>query len=101
MLVSRWQAPIVPDKNQILKMYEMEGLEPQEETFENGVSIKDQRRPFDIVITVSSGEIKFDITGNQLLLRQGDRIMIPSNTKYSFDIAGNEPGQIILARKLI
>ena len=84
MLVTRWQAPIVPQVSQILKMYEAEGLEPTEERFAANSEVAEQRHPFDEVITVAEGELMLDITGNKLLLRPGDRIVIPSNTKYQF-----------------
>src|SRR5687768_11617272 len=90
MLVTRWQAPLVPDIRQIKALFEAEGLVPFEEKFSPGAAIVDHRHPFDEVRTVVQGEVLFDITGNKLLLRPGDRIVIPSNTKHSFISQGNE-----------
>lgn len=100
MLVLRWQAPIVPDKSQIESLYVAEGLEPHEERYEPNALIEDHRHPFDEVITVVSGEAVFDIAGNKLLLRVGDRIVIPSNTRHSFKIQGDETCSFICANKM-
>ena len=99
MLVFRWQAPIVPDKKQIRALFEAEGLAPEEEVFPPETSIDWHRHPFDEVRTVVEGEVLFDIAGNTLLLRPGDRIVIPSNTKHSFKVQGKEPLLCIIARK--
>lgn len=91
MLVRRWQAPVLPDKSQIRSIYEAEGLVPQEEVFPPNAEVDLHFHPFDEVRTVAEGELIFDIAGNKLLLRAGDRIVIPANTKHSFKIQGTEP----------
>ena len=91
MLVMRWQAPIVPDRQQILLMFESEGLQPSEEIFPAKAVIQDHRHPFDEVRMVVSGQLLFDIAGNRLLLRAGDKIIIPSNTKHSKKVEGDGP----------
>lgn len=99
MLVFRWQAPIVPDKSQIESLYRAEGLTPNEELFKPETVVSDHRHPFDEVRTVVSGEMVFDIAGNKLLLRAGDRIVIPANTKHSFKAQGHEPCICLYASK--
>jgi quercetin dioxygenase-like cupin family protein len=84
MLVYRWQAQRVPDIQQIRNLFEAEGLTPFEETFPSETKIPDHRHPFDEVRTVAEGEVLFDVAGNKLLLRPGDRIIVPSNTRHSF-----------------
>ena len=100
MLITRWQAPIVPEKDQIKMWFEMEGLEPQEVTIEPKREYRDLRHPFDDVIMVSSGQLILDIAGNKLLLREGDKIVIPSNTKYSKHVNGDEPCTYIFAHRV-
>lgn len=100
MLVSRWQAPVVPDKMQIRSMFEAEGLVPQEETFPPETHVDWHRHPFDEVRTVVQGEVLFDIAGNKLLLRAGDRIVIPSNTKHSFKTQGTEDCVCVVANRI-
>jgi quercetin dioxygenase-like cupin family protein len=100
MLVFRWQAPIVPDKTQITALYEAEGLTPFEEVYSPETLVGDHRHPFDEVRTVVQGEVMFDIAGNKLLLRPGDRIVIPSNTRHSFKAQGNENCVCICANRV-
>lgn len=99
MLVTRWQAPIVPDIEQMLMMFQAEGLEPFEERLDGGVFIGDHRHPFDEVRMVASGQMVIDVAGNKLLLRAGDKIIIPSNTKHSKKIEGPDPCICICANK--
>jgi hypothetical protein len=99
MLVTRWQAPIVPAKAQVLMMFEMEGYPPYEEVFPPGTIIQDHRHPFDEVRMVVSGQLILDVAGNKLLLRAGDKIVIPSNTRHSKKVEGTEPCVCICAHK--
>ncbi|MCB0386674.1 MAG: cupin domain-containing protein [Bdellovibrionales bacterium] len=99
MIVTRWQAPLVPNKNQIHMMFVAEGLEPFEESFEPGSNINNHRHPFDEVRMVASGQMVIDVAGNKLLLRAGDKIVIPSNTRHSKKVEGTEPCVCICASK--
>ncbi|MCB0361477.1 MAG: cupin domain-containing protein [Bdellovibrionales bacterium] len=99
MLVTRWQAPIVPDFNQIKMMFLAEGLEPFEEHLASGCLIGDHRHPFDEVRMVVSGQLVIDVAGNKMLLRAGDRIIIPSNTRHSKKVDGEVPCHCICANK--
>ncbi len=89
MLVSRWQAPILPKREQIVLMLEAEGLKAYEECLPPQLFIPDHRHPFDEVRIVLSGELIIDVSGNKLLLRAGDKIVIPSNTKHSKSVEGD------------
>ncbi|NJL26075.1 MAG: cupin domain-containing protein [Calothrix sp. SM1_5_4] len=99
MLVSRWQAPILPTRQQMILMLESEGLEPQEESLPSGGQVSDHRHPFDEVRIVVSGQLKLDIAGNRMLLRAGDRILIPANTRHSKQADGDEPCVCLYAMK--
>lgn len=83
MIIKRWQAPITPDIKQIRQMFYLEGMQPQEETFEDGQEAIDRKFPFDEVRIIVSGEMILNVVGNKVLLKEGDRVMIPSNTKHS------------------
>lgn len=83
MIIHRWVAPIQPNKEQIKIMLEGEGLEPFEEVYEPNVKIPEHRQPFAEVRIVVEGELVFNIAGNQILLRPGDRVEVPANTKHS------------------
>lgn len=65
-------------------IFEAEGLFPSEEQLATKVHIADHRHPFDEIRVVMTGALLMNISGNQILLRAGDRIDIPSNTKHSY-----------------
>jgi quercetin dioxygenase-like cupin family protein len=91
MLVHRWQAPVLPSKQQMAFMLESEGLDLAEETLLPGQMVQDHRHPFDEVRMVCSGQLMVDIAGNRMLLRAGDRILIPANTRHSKANESAEP----------
>lgn len=99
MLVTRWQAAIVPNKQQMKLMFEAEGLLPYEETFPAQTQIQNHRHPFDEVRMVVAGQLLLDIAGNRLLLRPGDKIVIPSNTRHAKIVEGDSPCICICAQK--
>lgn len=99
MLVTRWQAPLTPNKEQILRIFEAEGLSPIEEELIGKTAIPDHRHPFDEVRMVVSGQLLLDIAGTKLLLRAGDRITIPANTKHSKKVDTDESCLCIYASK--
>ncbi len=101
MIVMRWQAPQRPDKSQIKMMFEAEGLQPFEEVYAPDAFVDNHRHPFDEVRVVAEGEMLFDISGNKLLLRAGDRIVIPSNTRHSKRVQGQESCVCICAHKTV
>ena len=90
MIVKRWLAPLVPNIQQISSLFEREGLEYFEELFKKGTFIPDHRHPFDEVRIIVQGQLLYNVTGNKLLLRQGDKIIVPSNTKHSKQVQGEE-----------
>ena len=83
MIIKRWLAPIKPSENQIKSFFERENLEYFKETFQAGDEVTDHRHPFDEVRMIVNGELFYNIAGTKLLLREGDKIVIPSNTRHS------------------
>lgn len=100
MIISRWQAPLTPGKEQIKRLFQAEGLEPYEEYTSQSEEITDHRHPFDEIRMVAEGELLLNIAGNQLLLRSGDKIVIPANTKHSHKANANSDCLCICARKV-
>lgn len=82
MLIQRWQASLVPTKEQIKLMFQNEGLEIIEEDIAPDTKFQEHRHPFSEVRIIVEGELLFNVGGTQLLLRAGDRIEIPANTKH-------------------
>ncbi len=99
MIVNRWQAPALPTKEQILMIFEREGLKPIEEVYKPGEEVTGHRHPFDEVRMLVKGALLIDIAGNRLLLRQGDKIVIPSNTRHSKKVQGKAPCVCICSYK--
>lgn len=83
MIVRRWQASAVPSVEQIEHMLRAEGLEPTREIYQGPTQVPEHMHPFDEIRMVAVGEIMMEVSGNRLLLRSGDRIDIPSNTRHS------------------
>ena len=100
MIVTRWQAPAVPSREQIRMLLDLEGLEPFTEECEPQKKIGDHRHPFTEVRYVVQGEMLFSISGNQFLLRPGDRVEIPANTKHWHMAQGNEKCLCVCAHRV-
>lgn len=100
MLFSRWQAPVIPSPEQFKMIFQAEGLIPKTEVCPKGSAVNDHRHPFDEIRVVLSGQMFMKISGNQLLLRPGDRIEIPSNTKHSMQVEGTEDCVCLTAQRI-
>ena len=100
MIIRRWQAPVTPDIKQIRQMFFLEGLKPQEEVLEDGQATKERKFPFDEVRIMVEGELILDIVGNKVLLKEGDRVMIPSNTKHTLK-CHKAPARSLYASKVV
>ena len=80
---------------------EDEGLEPYEETYQPKEKVAGHRHPFCEVRIVAQGEMLFNISGTQFLLRPGDRVEIPANTKHSHLSQGETACICVCALKAI
>ncbi|MEI7973038.1 MAG: cupin domain-containing protein [Bdellovibrio sp.] len=100
MLIHRWQAPIHPDKAFFRKSLAAEGLEPFDENLPSGYKIPDHRHPFGEIRFVVEGELLFNVSGNQVLLRPGDRIEIPANTRHSHSTQGSQTCICVCAHRV-
>lgn len=90
MIISRWQAEANPDQTILTQILLSEGLDTMRETFPAQKKISEHRHPFTEVRYIISGELLFNISGNQFLLRAGDRVEIPANTKHSYTNNANQ-----------
>lgn len=99
MLVYRWQAPLYPSQEQARMIFLAEDLSPREEILTKEENYPDHRHPFDEIRMILEGELSMNISGNQLLLRPGDKIMIPSNTKHSQRVLSERPCVCFVANR--
>lgn len=90
MIVQRWQAPITPSIEQMKMILHSEGLSFTEERYQTSDKIDIHKHPFEEVRLLVSGAMIYNLSGNKLLLRAGDRIEIPANTKHSTEVHGEE-----------
>lgn len=84
MLISRWQAASSPNLEQLRQILQAEGHDSKVETFLKNQKMIEKKHPFGEVRIVVEGELFLNVSGTQLLLRAGDRIEIPANTKHSY-----------------
>lgn len=84
MIISRWQAPLKPQKELLKMLFEAESIDCTEEVFLAQEKIQEHRHPFCEVRVIVEGEMLFNISGTQFLLREGDRVEIPANTKHYY-----------------
>lgn len=80
-------------------IFDAEGLSAAQEVLPPKTVIPDHRHPFDEIRVVTSGALFMNISGNQILLRAGDRIDIPANTRHSFSAEGDETCTCIVANR--
>lgn len=90
MIVQRWQAAVTPSVEQIKMILHSEGLEFSEEKYSPADSVEMHKHPFEEVRIVVHGSLIYNLSGNKLLLRSGDRIEIPPNTRHSTEVHGDD-----------
>ncbi|CAN5487758.1 hypothetical protein BH10BDE1_BH10BDE1_25310 [soil metagenome] len=99
MLINRWTGQALPSPQQLKMLLVNEGLSPEVESLPAHSNLKEHRHPFDEVRILVEGNLIMDINGNQLLLRPGDRIDIPANTKHSKTVHGGSPCISLIAKR--
>lgn len=99
MLINRWTGHSLPSPQQLKMLLVNEGLQPELETLAAHSSIKEHRHPFDEIRIVLEGNLIIDVNGNQLLLRPGDRIDVPANTRHSKMVHGGGACISIIAKR--
>jgi quercetin dioxygenase-like cupin family protein len=100
MLITRWQAQNVPTTEQVLKIFRAEGLSPVEESFPSESKCDEHRHPYDEVRMIVKGNIYFSVSGTKLLLRPGDKIEIPSNTRHEMEVEGPDTCVSVFSKRL-
>lgn len=101
MIINRWQAPMVPTKEQIKALLSQEGLDPIEEKFPVNYKINEHKHPFCEIRIIIEGNMLLNVSGNQVLLRAGDRVEIPANTKHSKQTQGEQELVCVCAYRAI
>ncbi len=89
MKITRWRADRKPTREEIESMFRDEGFEFVLEDLPSGSEIAEHRHPFDEIRMVVAGAMRYNIAGNEFILREGDRLELPSNTRHHTKV---EPG---------
>jgi quercetin dioxygenase-like cupin family protein len=100
MKITRWTAEIPVNKDIIMKLFEAEGLEPRSFPIKSGSRLANQRTHLTEIIQVVEGELIFNLSGTQFVLRAGDKLEMPANTAYSFSNIKNDDSLMISAQKI-
>jgi quercetin dioxygenase-like cupin family protein len=100
MKITRWTAEIPVNKDIILKLFEAEGLEPRPFNIKSGSRLINQRTHLNEIIQIAEGELIFNLSGTQFVLRAGDKLELPANTGYSFSNIKNEESVMYSAQKI-
>ncbi len=100
MKISRWTAEVSATPEIIQGIFAAEGLDGRTSTVKSGSKVVNQRAILNEVIQVINGELIFNLSGTQFVLRQGDKLEIPANTSYSFSNMKNEDCTLIMAQKI-
>ncbi len=84
MKITRWTAQIGPKKEIILQLIQAEGLDYTEVEVASGSKMSNLRTNMKETIQLMEGELIFNLSGTQFVLRAGDKLELPSNTLYSY-----------------
>lgn len=84
MKITRWTAQLDPNKEIISKLFQAEGLDYMEFNVESGKKKANLRTTMREIIQVVEGELIFNLSGTQFVLRPGDKLEMASNTLYSY-----------------
>ena len=101
MIIQRWQAPLQLTLPQAHLIFESEGLDCYEEIYQPQEKVREHRHLFSEVRILLEGEMLFNISGNQFLLRAGDRVEIPANTRHSHTAQGQGRCLCLCAERII
>lgn len=100
MKITRWSAQIGPKKEVILQLIQAEGLDYTEVVVTSGSKLSNIRTIMNEIIQIISGEIIFNLSGNQFVLRAGDKLELPSNTVYTYSNLRNESCVFLSAKTI-
>jgi len=90
MIIQRWFAQLPPEKEILKSLMLKSNLDVLEEALEPSKKIQEHKHSLTEVRVIVSGEMLIGIAGNQVLLRAGDKIEIPANTRHYKQNNGKE-----------
>jgi len=100
MKITRWRADRKPTREEIEKMFVDEGFEFSVEELPAGTEVQDHRHPFDEIRMIVTGAVRYNVAGNEFILREGDRLELPSNTRHKTKVEAAENCITICAQRV-
>ncbi len=100
MKINRWMSEVPASKELILKLLEQESLDAKDVAVSGGKKLMNMRTTMTEVIQLYSGELIFNLSGTQFVLRAGDRLQMSGNTIYSLNNLRDEPAGFWFAKTL-
>jgi quercetin dioxygenase-like cupin family protein len=100
MKIDRWTADLAPNRDIIANILVNEGLDLTEVPVPSAKKVANKRTTMTEVIVITAGELIFNLSGTQFVLRLGDRLEIAPNTLFSYSNMRDEPASFLLATKL-
>lgn len=100
MKITRWSAEIPASIELAQQLFVNEGLEPRTHIFNSGSKLSHQRTMMTEILQVITGELVFNLSGNQFVIRPGDKLEIPPNTVYSYSNLKDSKCVFISVQKL-
>jgi len=99
--ITRWRADRKPTRQEVESLFKDEGLEYVVEELPAGSEVREHKHPFDEVRTVISGAMRFNVAGNEFVLREGDRLELPSNTRHWTKVEATGNCTTVFAHRVI
>ncbi len=100
MKINRWMAEVPATKELVLKLLEQENLDAKDVSVSAGKKLTNMRTTMTEVIQVYNGELIFNLSGTQFVLRPGDRLQMSGNTVYSMNNMRDEIAGFWFAKTL-
>ena len=100
MKINRWMSEVPASKELVLKLLEQENLDAKDVTVNSGKKLTNMRTTMTEVIQIYSGELIFNLSGTQFVLRAGDRLQMSGNTVYSLNNMRDENAGFWFAKSI-
>lgn len=100
MKINRWMSEVPASKELVLKLLEQENLDAKDVSVSSGKKLTNMRTTMNEIIQLYSGELIFNLSGTQFVLRAGDRLQMSGNTIYSLNNMRDENAGFWFAKTL-
>lgn len=100
MKIMRWRADRKPTQEEVEMMFKDEGLEYSVEDYPDSAEVAEHKHPFDEIRMIVSGALRYNVAGNEFIVREGDRLELPSNTRHMTKVEPGAPCVSLYAKRV-